>query len=926
LDRAWTSTLTVVVGPAGAGKSTAVGHLIQRTDRPALWYRAHPVDADLTTFIHHVGVAVSHGTGIPCTSTDLTELAVHFERIGADQPVLLAIDEFDAVIGTETERALASALDDLPPLLHLVTLSRHRPSFNLTRLRLADALCEIGPDDLRFRSWEVDRLFRELYERPLPPDEVAELERRTGGWVAALQLFHLATARLPAFERRAAIAHVGRRVGPDWDFLAENVVVGLSDELQRFLLDTVPFERLTAELCDDLREANDSARHLRELERLQLVTSTMEHHGSFRAHEVLRAHVEAMLREAEGADSVHKRYRRAAEALEHRNQFAEALLSYCRGEDWLAVSRLLGARGAEVAARPGSWLLSMPATIVQSDPWLVLAVARQQRGDGRIAEAIATFERVERSALTAGPAVVAQRERLLLASLVDRSSRPSLAWVATLREAVVGDPVAAANGLAPRTAHDLLAVGVALLVAAEVRNASDMLTRARDRAEASPPVALAAAIALLVTDHLAGVSTATAAVDVEREAAVVDVPFLTRLARAAAGLVTGSGEQIDAAVDECDRAGDVLGATLGAALAVAGYAWGGQAVDPDVAMERCQRLGSPALLLWVQSFAALRDWPGRDLAGTEAQARRRGSRPLHELALLAATVAGRPGRRDAATLAERLSTDHGLAVPTECWAARGPAPVGADGSSAATHPSGTLRIRCFDGFEVRGDDDVEVDLSALRPRARAVLRMLAVRGGGVHRDALVEELWPGDDELSGAKKLQVAISAIRRVLDPSGVADVVRRRGELYQLAPGAVDCDVARLAAALAAGRSALTTGDAAAARTALGAALDEYRSQLLPEEGTADWIVAVRAEIDADVTSAAAQLADLWISVEEPARAVAVCQAALRIDRYCDPVWRLLLRALQLDHDHAGHAMAAAQYDAVLAELGVSVLDPAT
>ena len=34
LDRAWTAALTVVVGPAGAGKSTAVGHLVQRSTHP----------------------------------------------------------------------------------------------------------------------------------------------------------------------------------------------------------------------------------------------------------------------------------------------------------------------------------------------------------------------------------------------------------------------------------------------------------------------------------------------------------------------------------------------------------------------------------------------------------------------------------------------------------------------------------------------------------------------------------------------------------------------------------------------------------------------------------------------------------------------------------------------------------------------------
>ncbi len=919
LDRAWTSTLTVVVGPAGAGKSTAAGHLVQRSEHHAVWYRAHPVDADLAVFARHVGEAVSHATGVSCKCRDLTELVVHLEELCADQPALLAIDEFDAVIGTGTERAIAAALDDLPPTLHLVTLSRHRPSFSLARLRHSDAVCEIGPDDLRFRSWEVDRLFRELYERPLPPDEVVELERRTGGWVAALQLFNLATARLPAFERRAAIAHVGRRVGPDWDFLAENVLTGLPDELQRFLLDTVPFERMTADLCDDLRESSDSWRLLSELERLQLVTSTMEAHGSFRAHEVLRAHVEAMLREAEGADSVHKRYRRAAEALERRDQFADALLSYCRGEDWVAVSRLLGARGAEVAARPGSWLLGMPASIVQSDPWLVLAVARQQRGDGRIREAIATFERVERSALTAAPAVVAQRERLLLASLVDRSSRPSLAWVAALREAAVGDPVSAAASLTPRVAHDLLAIGIARLVAADVRAAAENLTRARDRAESSPTVALAAAIALLVADHLAGSSTASAADDVEREAAAVDVPFLTRLARAAAGLVTGSTEQIDAAVGGCDRAGDELGGSLAAALGVVAFAWCENPWDPGEAMERCRRLGSPSLLLWVQAFAALRAWPGRDLVAAESQARRRGSRAIHDLAMLAAALDGRPGRTDVATLAQRLYAEHGVAVPPELSGE--PVAASADRQAAPVRPPepGPLMIRCFGGFEVRRAGE-EIDLSALRPRARAVLRMLAVRGAGVHRDVLVEQLWHDDDEVSGARKLQVAISAIRRVLDPDGVVDIVRRRGELYQLARSAVDCDVTRAEAALALARTALARQDDAAARSALAAALDEHRGPLLPEEGAAEWIVTARAEVDAQLTAAAAQLADLWLTAGEPARAVDVCRGALRTDRYCDPLWRLLLRALQADHDHAGHALAAAQYDAVLAELGVS------
>ena len=49
LDRAWDVPLTVIVGPAGAGKTTAASHLAERSAGPSLWYRAHAVDGDEAT-------------------------------------------------------------------------------------------------------------------------------------------------------------------------------------------------------------------------------------------------------------------------------------------------------------------------------------------------------------------------------------------------------------------------------------------------------------------------------------------------------------------------------------------------------------------------------------------------------------------------------------------------------------------------------------------------------------------------------------------------------------------------------------------------------------------------------------------------------------------------------------------------------------
>jgi DNA-binding SARP family transcriptional activator len=905
-DRAWEVPLTMVVGPAGAGKTTAAGHLVQRGG--GVWYRAHAIDGDEEVFAAHLGQAVARATGRGISGTDVAGVLVGGDDAGG-APLLVVVDEFDAIIGTGTERAVSAVVDDLPPSTHLVTLSRHRPSFNTTRLRLGQRVELIGPDDLRFRSWEVERLFRDQYQRPLLPDEVAELERRTGGWIAALQLFNLATHRLPAAERRAAIPQVGRRRGPDWDFLADNVLSGLPDDLHQFLLETAPLELLTAALCDELTGTSGSGRTLAELERLQLVTASMEGLDTFRSHEVLRAHLDAQLVESEGLDAMRKRYRRAATVLEQHGHIAEALRASCRGEDWVSASRLLGSRGAEVADQPGPWLSTLPPKMVHSDPWLLLAEARRQRADGRLEEAIASYGRVEALALSSLPVAVARRERLLLTALVDRSSYPSLPWVGALREALVGDPIAALRRVGATAGPDVLAGGLIQLIAGDVSGARDTLQLARDHTEASPTVAMAAELGLLVARFLGGDPDPESADELERAAVALDIPFLTRLCRAAYGMVTGSDDLISGAIADCEHSGDQVGAAAAGVLAALAAVWGPRApgpVDPIV-VERCQDVRLPTLELWalVAQALASRDDPAlADLADTAViAARRKGLRPLQELAELA-----RAETTDGATVAGGIVA---------------PAATSTGDTTGGTRPAAHLRFRCFGRFDVhRGDDPV--DLSELRPRARSVLRMLAVNlAGGVHRQVLFDELWPDDDEAAASRKLQVAISSIRRVIEPTG-PHVLRRRDDVYALDPDAgVSCDVDEFERAAAAARARTAVGAVEEAESMQRRVLALYAGDLLPEDGAADWVVRARDVHRATVIETARALARHLLDDGRHAAAAEVCRAALLVDRYSDPRWRLLVASLEADGELAEKARTLAQYDEVLAELGITRSD---
>src|SRR5581483_1018356 len=160
--------------------------------------------------------------------------------------------------------------------LRLVVASRVHIEVDLSRMRVSGELVDIGPDDLRFRTWEVEELFRDVYREPLLPEDVAALARRTAGWAAYLQLFFLATARKPLAERRRVLGSLVSRSRLVSEYLGRHVLAGLSVELQDFLIRTSVLRRPTGAVCDEFLSRSGSSDLLAELERRQLFTERID--------------------------------------------------------------------------------------------------------------------------------------------------------------------------------------------------------------------------------------------------------------------------------------------------------------------------------------------------------------------------------------------------------------------------------------------------------------------------------------------------------------------------------------------------------------------------------------------------------------------------------------------------------------------------
>jgi ATP/maltotriose-dependent transcriptional regulator MalT len=165
LDAAWGHRLGLVVAPAGSGKTTLLARFAMRAPGPVGWYRAESWDRDEEALVSHLEAALA--PALEGVDGDWGSVVDAANALAAwpGAPVLLVIDDLHTLEETPAEAALERFISYAPSSLTVVIASRVPPHFNLSRLRVSGALLELSGDDLRFRSWEVERLFRDFYER-----------------------------------------------------------------------------------------------------------------------------------------------------------------------------------------------------------------------------------------------------------------------------------------------------------------------------------------------------------------------------------------------------------------------------------------------------------------------------------------------------------------------------------------------------------------------------------------------------------------------------------------------------------------------------------------------------------------------------------------------------------------------------------------
>ena len=272
LDAGLEGAITLVVAPAGFGKTTLVSSWLKAANNgnslPATWLSLDEGDGDREVFLHYLIAALRvifpeacpktlkllAGRQQPPDKVLMTTLSNEIEALPSRCVVVM--DDLHAPHSGALFDYLHEWLHHWPQNMHLVLLSRINPPLPLSSLRAKGLLAEIRARDLRFTQAETLEYFNNYLSVEADEPATLLLQERLEGWIAGLKMASL-SLREPVNVQELTAALLDQEVFIT-DYLVNEVIARQPLKIQRFLLKTSILNHFSASLAETLMDAQDT--------------------------------------------------------------------------------------------------------------------------------------------------------------------------------------------------------------------------------------------------------------------------------------------------------------------------------------------------------------------------------------------------------------------------------------------------------------------------------------------------------------------------------------------------------------------------------------------------------------------------------------------------------------------------------------------
>jgi LuxR family maltose regulon positive regulatory protein len=445
---AGTSVMSVVAGP-GYGKTVFAAQLFEAWDGPKLWYSLDVTDADLAVFAAHVEAMLRSLERMRAIEGESWRLgspkevgSLFAEMLSEVRPApLFVFDDVHVLEGSRAQAALAVMIERATRNGATFVLCGRSMPVSLHTVAAAAQLASAGPTELAFDETESRQYLARATTLSEDPVALDRLARRAEGWPAGLALV-----------ASTAAAH-GRDAGPEllsardedtqrllFDYLAEEVLVSLSEKERSFLMETSILDVLEIGLCDAVTQSESARELLPSLARRGLFISRRSDDG-YTAHQLFREFLRHTLVRALPREAVATLHRRAAAALAARGDQLGAIAHLLDAGDLDGAALALEAAvfsmlASGMLARLDAFLQRIGRERVNLSPTLLIAQGQLERYRADWDRALVSLERAISIARESGEIdALAEAIRVSSPILASRGEFPRLF---SLLEATLG--------------------------------------------------------------------------------------------------------------------------------------------------------------------------------------------------------------------------------------------------------------------------------------------------------------------------------------------------------------------------------------------------------------------------------------------------------------------------------------------------------
>lgn len=248
--------MLLVSAPAGAGKSTLISDWLE-DKKDYIWYSLDEYDDDLVTFMTYLVEALKPIN--PSKADLINHLIDGISSIGPEklvrgvisyladllEPVFLILDDFHMIHNSHVYQFVEMVMTHLHQV-RLCIITREDPDLPLHKYRLKGSLIEVRLSDLKF-SFDETKELSYLQASSLTDDELALLKNKTEGWIAALQLAFISLKDQD--DKSKFLREFNRYNYYLVDYLLEEILGKLSEDMQSFLLKLSLLDYFTKEKC-----------------------------------------------------------------------------------------------------------------------------------------------------------------------------------------------------------------------------------------------------------------------------------------------------------------------------------------------------------------------------------------------------------------------------------------------------------------------------------------------------------------------------------------------------------------------------------------------------------------------------------------------------------------------------------------------------